>query len=80
MNILKKILGLPHRPSVFRGYIIDYRCPRQNCYKGHMSYPTYKYCTDLKIFIPQGLVYCPICQALFREMHTLNQHVGPPFI
>ena len=66
------MFGISHYPTCFEGYYIDYTYSKYQHTCGHKSYPAYKIDLDLKLKIPQGLLYCPKCQILFREPKTMN--------
>ena len=76
MNLFKKALGLSHYPAFFEGYYIDYEHPRYQHTCGHVSYPAYKFYQELNKLVPQGLLYCPKCQVLFREPITMKMYMG----
>ncbi len=73
MELFKKIFGISHYPVIFDGYHIDYDHPKYQHSCGHISYPAYKFYQELNIFVPQGLLYCPKCQELFREPQKMEK-------
>lgn len=65
MNILNKILGIPHYPATFKGHTIDYNFAKDKCrYCGNIAYGAYANKSDIGRKVA-CLYYCPNCQKLF---------------
>lgn len=70
MNILKKLLRIPHYPATFKGYVINYNYTERCRLCNRTAYGAYGNKRDISMEIPPVLFYCPHCQKLFGIPQT----------
>lgn len=72
MNIFKKFFGIPHYPTTYQGYIIDYNSAKFKCRTcGNTVYGAYNNKVDIGREVA-CLYYCPSCQKLMGIPKTAN--------